>query len=100
MGVHLFFDVAAWLSAWTIGRFVSRRYFSAAEILTTPRDHSYLIALALGAIVGVWLFGSHNLHLAGFWQVGHSIAGAVAGGIVAVDLFKRASGIRGSTGGQ
>jgi prolipoprotein diacylglyceryltransferase len=100
MGVHLFFDVAAWLSAWTIGSFVSRRYFSAAETRTPLRDPFYFIALALGAIAGALLFGSLNMRLAGFWQVGHSIAGAVAGGIVGVELFKRATGIRGSTGGQ
>jgi prolipoprotein diacylglyceryltransferase len=69
--------------------------------MRTPlRDPGYFIALALGAIVGALLFGSLNMHLAGLWQIGHSIAGAVAGGIVGVELFKRAKGIRGSTGGQ
>ena len=37
--------------------------------------------------------------LAGMWQIGHSIAGAIAGGIVAVEIFKWRNGIRGSTGG-
>ena len=46
------------------------------------------------------LFGSLNMNLAGIWQFGHSIAGAVAGGIVGVEIFKRVNGIRGSTGGQ
>jgi|SRR6185295_4521527 prolipoprotein diacylglyceryltransferase len=93
------FDVAAWLSAWLIGRSVAARYF--ADAVRSPlRDPGYFIALGVGAIAGALLFGSLNLTLAGFWQVGHSIAGAVAGGIVGVELFKLATGIRGSTGGQ
>lgn len=100
MVVHLAFDVAAWLSAWAIGSYVARRYFGATETRTPLRDPGYFIALAVGAIAGALLFGSLNMQLAGFWQIGHSIAGAVAGGIVGVELFKRAKGIRGSTGGQ
>lgn len=100
MGVHLFFDVAAWMSAWAIGSFVARRYFGASAIRSPLRDPGYFIALALGAIAGALLFGTLNMGLAGFWQIGHSIAGAVAGGIVGVELFKRAKGIHGSTGGQ
>jgi prolipoprotein diacylglyceryltransferase len=98
--MHLLFDVAAWFSAWLIGRSVAKRYFD-AEVLRSPlRDPGYFIALGIGAIAGALLFGSLNLTLAGFWQIGHSIAGAVAGGIVGVELFKLATGIRGSTGGQ
>jgi phosphatidylglycerol---prolipoprotein diacylglyceryl transferase len=100
MGVHLVFDVAAWLSAWAIGGFVARRFFDATSTRTPLRDPGYFSALALGAIAGALLLGSLNMRLAGFWQIGHSIAGAVAGGIVGVELFKRAKGIRGSTGGQ
>src|SRR6185295_16481853 len=93
------FDVAAWLSAWLIGRSVAARYF--ADAVRSPlRDPGYFIALGSGAIAGALLFGSLNLTLAGFWQIGHSIAGAVAGGIIAVELFKLATGVRGSTGGQ
>lgn len=98
MLVHLFFDVAAWVSAWLVGGFVARRYFSGAR--SVLRDPGYFISLGLGAVAGALLFGSLNLSLAGFWQLGHSIAGAVAGGIVGVELFKLATGVRGSTGGQ
>ena len=100
MQIHLIFDIAAWISAWAIGRFVVRHYFSAATSRTPLRDPGYFSALGTGAIAGALLFGSLNMGLAGFWQFGHSIAGAVAGGIVGVELFKRTTGIRGSTGGQ
>jgi phosphatidylglycerol:prolipoprotein diacylglycerol transferase len=100
MGVHLIFDVAAWLSAWAMGSYVARRYRRAEGMRTPLSDPGYFVALGLGAIAGALLLGSLNMRLAGFWQVGHSIAGAVAGGIVGVELFKRARGIRGSTGCQ
>jgi phosphatidylglycerol---prolipoprotein diacylglyceryl transferase len=99
---HLVFDVAAWISGWLMARFVAARgYLDAATRTRTPlTDPGYFIALGLGAIVGALAFGSLNLTIAGFWQIGHSIAGAVAGGIVAVEIFKLATGIRGSTGIQ
>ena len=98
MQIHLVFDVAAWISAWLIGRYVVPRFFEAQR--TPLRNPGYFIALGSGAIAGALFFGSLNMTLAGFWQIGHSIAGAVAGGIVGVELFKLATGIRGSTGGQ
>ena len=98
MQIHLIFDVAGWISAWLIGRYVVPRYFSSQR--TPLRDPGYFIALGLGAIAGALVFGSLNMSLAGIWQIGHSIAGAVAGGIVGVELYKLFAGIRGSTGGQ
>ena len=98
MQIHFAFDVAAWFSAWLIGRYVVRQYFHDAR--TPLGDPGYFIALGIGAIAGALFFGSLNLTLAGFWQIGHSIAGAVAGGIVGVELFKLVQGVRGSTGGQ
>lgn len=62
------------------------------------RNPGYFIALSLGAIAGALALGGLNLGLAGRAPLGHSIAGAIVGGIVAVELFKRASGMRGSTG--
>jgi prolipoprotein diacylglyceryltransferase len=100
MLIHFVFDIAAWISAWFIGREVTRRYVRDRDVRTPFRDPGYFIALGIGAIAGALLFGSLNMTLAGFWQIGHSIAGAVAGGIVAVEIFKLATGIKGSTGGQ
>ena len=99
MFIHSVFDIAAWIGGWLIGRQVSSRFFPASALRTPMRDPGYFIALGLGAIAGALAFGSLNLTLAGFWQIGHSIAGAVAGGIVGVELFKLATGTRGSTGG-
>jgi phosphatidylglycerol---prolipoprotein diacylglyceryl transferase len=99
MAVHTIFDFTAWLCAWAIGSFVARRGYLGA-VRTPANDPGYFIALGLGAIAGAVLFGSSNMTLAGISGFGHSIAGAVAGGIVAIEIFKWRNGIRGSTGAQ
>ncbi|HEY1613197.1 MAG TPA: prolipoprotein diacylglyceryl transferase family protein [Rhizomicrobium sp.] len=101
--IHTVFDILAWLSAWAVARLIARRGWlerSGVRRRTLAGDPGYFIALGLGAIGGALLFGTLNMNLAGRWEIGHSIAGAIAGGIVAVELFKLASGIGESTGGQ
>lgn len=61
-------------------------------------DRGYALALVAGAVAGAWGFGSWNTVLTAVPHPSHSIAGALAGGIVAVELYKLARGIRGSTG--
>jgi prolipoprotein diacylglyceryltransferase len=100
MFIHTTFDILAWLSAALIGWLVSRPGWLVARTRTPLRDPGYFIALGLGAIAGALLFGSLNMGLAGRWALGHSIAGAIAGGVIAVEAFKLAFGIRGSTGAQ
>jgi phosphatidylglycerol---prolipoprotein diacylglyceryl transferase len=58
----------------------------------------YVVALALGAIAGAWGFGSWNTALTAVPHPSHSVAGALAGGIFGVELYKAARGITGSTG--
>ena len=100
MVIHTIFDALAWLSAWAMSVFVARSGYLDGVRRTPIRDPGYFIALGLGAIAGALFFGSSNMTLAGLWQIGHSIAGAIAGGVVAVEIFKWWNGIRGSTGGQ
>ena len=100
MLVHTVFDLLAWASAGALGWWIARRGwltgFSARPALKD--DPWYFLALALGAMAGAVAFGSFNMGLAGFWTLGHSIAGAIAGGAAAVELYKWLRGIRGSTG--
>ena len=51
-----------------------------------------------GAAVGGFGAGTLNLWLSGEAGIGRSILGALAGAILAVELFKAVRGIRGSTG--
>ena len=58
----------------------------------------YVVALAVGAIAGAWGFGSWNTALTAIPHPSHSVAGALAGGIIGVELYKLVRGIAGSTG--
>src|SRR3569623_2520204 len=58
----------------------------------------YAFALAAGVIAGAWACGSINTGLTAIPHPSHSIAGALAGGIIAVELYKLAFGLSGSTG--
>ncbi len=98
--IHLIFDLTAWASAWLTSFAIARLGLLPAGSRSPFTDPGYFIALGLGAIAGAVLFGSLNMRAAGFLQLGHSIAGAIVGGIVGVEIFKALRGIRGSTGTQ
>jgi len=97
--LHLLFDLLAWGSAALLARFLYRwRLKDDASAVAGRLGPAYAFALAAGAIAGAWAFGSINTGLSAIPHPSHSIAGALAGGIVAVELYKLARGIRGSTG--
>lgn len=97
--VHLLFDLLAWGSAALLGRRLYRwRLKEAAAAVAAKTGAGYAFALAFGAIAGAWAFGSINTGLTAVPHASHSIAGALAGGIVAVELYKLVRGIEGSTG--
>ena len=96
--VHGAFDVLAWASAAAAALWLTRIEKVAFPAVTT--DLSYIAAIVFGAGVGAYLFGTANMWLSGVPGVGRSIEGAVAGGIVAVELYKRAAGIRTRTGAR
>ena len=58
----------------------------------------YGVALLAGATIGGFGAGTLNLYLSSEPGLGRSIVGALAGAIAAVEIFKRARGISGSTG--
>jgi prolipoprotein diacylglyceryltransferase len=58
----------------------------------------YGLALVAGAAIGGFGAGTLNLWLSGLPGIGRSIVGALAGAIIAVELFKRVRGLKGSTG--
>lgn len=97
--LHYVGDAAAWAVAALGARWVYRHRRTSVARLAGQTRPDYFVALALGAIAGAWLAGSLNSLRFAIPQPSHSIAGALAGAIVAVELWKWRRGIRESTGG-
>jgi len=97
---HTAFDLAAWSSGAAVGYALYRWRLSEQLVrvarLTGP---GYFVSLAIGAALGAWVSGSLNTMRQAAPALSHSIVGALIGAIVAVELYKAARGIRGSTGG-
>jgi prolipoprotein diacylglyceryltransferase len=95
--LHTIFDVAAWLSAAGAAYWLSRQGLRfPIQSFALP----YVAALIFGAGIGAVLFGSLNLFLSGESGIARSVEGAIAGGIVAVELYKWSAGIRFRTGAR
>ncbi|MBB5716538.1 prolipoprotein diacylglyceryl transferase family protein [Sphingomonas aerophila] len=96
---HGLFDILAWAASALTGTVLHRwRLREAAERLSRVTGPGYFAALAAGALAGAWAMGSINSLRMTTPMVSHSIAGALAGAIVAVEGYKWAAGIKGSTG--
>lgn len=95
---HHFGDLLAWAGAFAGGAWLHRRYPEAVRRLVGQTEPSYFIQLAIGGVIGAWVFGSLNSMRSDVPTLSHSIAGALAGGIAAVESWKWRRGIRASTG--
>jgi len=97
--LHILFDLLAWGSAGLLAHLLYRwRLKETAARVAGGMGLGYAAALAAGAIGGAWAFGSWNTAMMAVPHPSHSVAGALAGGIVGVELYKLARGIAGSTG--
>ncbi len=96
---HYAGDLAAWAAAALAARWQHNKWPEQALRFSRITRPSYFVALGVGALLGAWLFGSANSLRAPIIAPSHSIAGALAGGIVAVELWKALHGVRASTGG-
>ncbi len=96
---HYIGDLVAWTGAALAGRWQYRRWPEDARRLAGMSGASYYVTLAVGALLGAWLFGSVNSLRSLAAAPSHSVAGALAGGIAAVELWKWRKGVRQSTGG-
>ena len=96
--LHILFDLLAWASGAALAAILYRWRLREAAGVVARTGPLYAVAAAVGAIAGAWAFGSWNTALTAIPHPSHSIAGALAGAIVAVELYKSARGIEGSTG--
>jgi prolipoprotein diacylglyceryltransferase len=98
MTIHLLFDLLAATSAAAMTLFICHWRLAAAAERIENAGVGYAIALIAGAAVGGYGFGSLNLWLSGSPATARSVLGALCGAIAAIELYKRWTGIRGSTG--
>ncbi len=98
MLLHTLFDLLAAASALIMTVLVYRWRLKDAGQKIETAGLGYAAALVIGAAAGGYGAGTLNLFLSGEAGVGRSIVGALAGAILAIELFKAARGIRGSTG--
>jgi len=96
--IHALFDLLAALAAAAMTLVVYRWRLGEAARKIETAGVGYVLALVAGAAVGGFGAGTFNLWLTGIAGFGRSIVGALAGAIVAIEVFKRMRGIRGSTG--
>lgn len=97
--VHIAFDAIAWLAAGLSLVWLTRSAkirFPAAPTGDLP----YIAALVFGAGAGAVLFGTANLWLSHLPGIARSIEGAIFGGIVAIELYKRIAGVTVRTGAR
>lgn len=95
--VHPLFDALAWIASLACLLVLRRTWFAANPVERGLR-FGYLAALVFGAGVGAWGFGTLNLWASGHHEVGRSIEGALAGAILAIELYKKANGLTARTG--
>ncbi len=98
MIIHTIFDLLAAMSAMAMTLAVYRWRLGAAAMKIEQAGAYYAVALVAGAVIGGYGAGTLNLWLTGIPAIGRSVAGALAGAILAIELYKRVRGISGSTG--
>lgn len=98
MSVHLLFDLLAWSGGALLGLLVRKLWLAD---MPTPgllaRPWWYASGL-IGGAAGAFVLGTLNVRLAGMAGEGRSVAGALAGAILSIELYKKLTGMSGSTG--
>jgi phosphatidylglycerol---prolipoprotein diacylglyceryl transferase len=96
--LHTIFDILAWLAAFAAIWWLSR--VRGLQFPSQSFELPYIAALVFGAGLGAYLFGTLNLWLSGQGGLARSVEGALAGGIVAIELYKWKNGITIRTGAR
>src|ERR1700750_1380466 len=96
--LHAIFDIAAWLAAAAAIWWLARR--RGISFPSQSFELPYLAVLVFGAGLGAYVFGTLNLWLSGQSGIARSVEGALAGGIIAIELYKWKNGIALRTGAR
>jgi len=97
--LHVVFDLVAWIAA-GLSLLWLKQLTGVQFPSSTTRTLNYIAALVFGAGIGAVLFGTANLWLSNQIGVARSVEGGIAGGIIAIELYKRLAGIRERTGAR
>jgi phosphatidylglycerol---prolipoprotein diacylglyceryl transferase len=100
---HLIFETAAYIAGFTLYRILRRRFGDPVPI---PLRWAVLAAAVAGAALGAKILflledpelTLNNLQNPAYLLGGKTIVGALAGGLIAVELMKRSIGLQQSTG--
>jgi prolipoprotein diacylglyceryltransferase len=96
--IHTIFDALAWIGA-VLSYYLLTRAF-AVKFPTLRAGWRYTAVLVFGAGVAAISFGTVNLWLSRQAGFARSIEGAILGGIIAVELYKRSAHIVARTGAR
>ena len=99
MLIHLIFD----LLAYVVGTLLAVKVFKSKTQLIENENvrYAYYTTVIVGAFFGAFIVGSINTYISvnsESFIIGKSILGAIMGGIIAVEAFKKVMNIKGSTG--
>jgi prolipoprotein diacylglyceryltransferase len=97
--VHIGLDALAWTGAALSLYWLTRQ--TGVQFPPSPAgDWHYIAVLIFGAGIGALWFGTANLWLSQQAGIARSIEGAIAGGILAIELYKRGAHITTRTGAR
>jgi prolipoprotein diacylglyceryltransferase len=97
---HPIFDATAWLAGLATSIALYRwRLRATTEHIARKIGPGYFVALCVGAIPAAWLAGTLNTMHDATPVFSHSVAGALLGAIIGVEIYKALFRIQGSTGG-
>lgn len=98
MITHLLFDILSY----TVGGILATKVFRPQKhiIQHEATRYIYYTLIIAGAFVGAIIIGTLNTYIStdDTYILGKSILGALTGGIIVVEVFKKIIGIKGSTG--
>jgi hypothetical protein len=96
--IHTIFDILAAVASLGVTAFCYRWRLADAASRIDEAGAGYVVALLLGAAIGGYGLGSLNMGLSGQPMFSRSVLGALASAITAIEFFKRARGLKRSTG--
>jgi phosphatidylglycerol---prolipoprotein diacylglyceryl transferase len=100
MSIHLAFDLLAYTTGGLLSLWFAKTHLWHRPGAVPQKSRLwYWLWLLQGGILGAFLIGTIELWLSGIeGMLGKSILGAIAGGILAIELYKKVEHIEGSTG--